>query len=98
MADHSAKAIAICRGARVRRALPSGGDRIGLVVEVPSERAVSNSKRPPWAEVMPEGSSTSRTELWPIAEISLLPQVEQLPLLGGSFQPPKGYPLTMRRS
>jgi hypothetical protein len=85
-------------GARVRRTPPSGPARTGLVIEVPVDRVVRNSKRPPWVEVMPEGSSSGRTEQWPLAELTLLPLAEQLPSLGGLFQPPKGYPLITRRS
>jgi len=93
MAEESTQTITICWGARVRRA-----NRVGLVVELPTDRAVANSRQKPWAEVIPEGSSTGRAEQWPIAETALLPRSEQLPLLGGAFQPPKGYPFVTRRS
>jgi len=91
MAEDSAPMAAFRVGARVRRM-----QRIGLVLEVPSRQEITRSKRPAWVEVMPEGSSTSRTEFWPVAEISLLPQAEQLPAIGGSFEAPKGYPLVTR--
>lgn len=43
-------------------------------------------------EVFPEGSSTVRTDTWEISRVYLLPQVEQPVAVGGSFNPPKGYP------
>jgi hypothetical protein len=94
----SEDALTIRCGARVRRSPPSGPARTGLVVEVPADRVIKSSKRPPWVEVMPEGSSTGRTEQWPSSELTLLPLAEQLLSLGGQFQPPKGYPLVTRRS
>jgi hypothetical protein len=90
--------LTIRRGARVHRTPPSGPVRTGLVIEVSVDRVVRNSRGLPWAEVMPEGSSSGRTEQWPLAELTLLPLEEQLPSLGGLFQPPKGYPLVTRRS
>ena len=40
-----------------------------------------------------EGST--RTEDWPISQVTLRPEAEQLRVLGGEFDPPKGFPLNV---
>lgn len=38
-----------------------------------------------------EGST--RSEDWPVSQVALRPQAEQLRIHGGDFVPPKGFPL-----
>lgn len=81
--------VAITRGIRVRRSVPGSPSVIGFVASAPVNGFV---------DVFPEGSSTSRSEPWCLKQVEPLPLPEQLPLHGGSFQPPKGYPFTSPRS
>ena len=41
-----------------------------------------------------EGST--RSEDWPLSQITLRPQAEQLRIHGGEFDPPKGFPLNLQ--
>lgn len=96
MADQPLGQRDLRAGVRVRRRAPGQPDRIGMVVAAPEERVPSPPKSQVFAEVLPEGSATSRPEPWPLSQLSLLPVAEQLPKFGGSFSPPKGYPLRTR--
>ncbi len=40
-----------------------------------------------------EGST--RNEDWPISQVTLRPEAEQLRVLGGEFDPPQGFPLNV---
>lgn len=44
-------------------------------------------------EVMPEGNSTGRLEIWPINAVERLPMQQQLVMHGGRFKPPVGWPM-----
>jgi|TARA_B100001250_G_scaffold69684_1_gene55983 hypothetical protein len=39
---------------------------------------------------------STRKELWPLDQIELLPNKQQLTALGGSFNPPKGFPFNTK--
>ena len=54
---------------------------------------IDRSCRRPRVEVIPEGLAVSRLDSWALAEATPLPESQQLRALGGSFDPPKGYPL-----
>lgn len=51
-----------------------------------------NHNKTALVEAFPEGSSTVRIETWEISRVYPLPREQQLPGLGGKFQPPRGYP------
>lgn len=76
----------LVQGLRVQRTVPGTPPRRGLVV---------SSAAGGFVDVIPEGSSTGRSEAWPIKQVTPLPIDQQLPVHGGSFQPPKGYPFTL---
>lgn len=83
----------ILRHQRVKRICADGRGRKGLVVS--SIHIVEGTAL---VDVIPEGSSNGRPEPWRVADIKPLPQAQQLPALGGSFSPPKGYPMIPPRS
>jgi hypothetical protein len=43
-----------------------------------------------------EGST--RSEDWPLSQVFLRPELDQLPVHGGEFVPPKGFPLNTNAS
>lgn len=71
-------------GLRVVHALTS---QSGLVIGRPEAVGYQRSLVP----IAIEGST--RTELWPIKHIKVRPTADQLPAMGGKYQPRKGYPL-----
>jgi hypothetical protein len=94
MPEQSPDPLKICAGVRVKRQVPGHPSRIGLVVADPESKDLPSGHG--FVEVLPEGSATSRPEPWPLRQVSPLPVAEQLPKFGGSFSPPKGYPLRTR--
>jgi hypothetical protein len=94
MAEPSSSSSEIRTGMRIKRQVPGHPDRIGLVVAGPEAKALPAGQG--FVDVLPEGSATSRPEPWPLRQVSPLPVAEQLPKFGGSFSPPKGYPLRTR--
>ena len=75
-------------GLRVRATGHYARGRIGILTGV-----IDRSYPRPRVEVIPEGLALSRLDTWALAEAVLLPEQQQLRALGGSFNPPKGYPL-----
>jgi len=75
-------------GLRVRATGHYAQGRIGILTGV-----IDRSYPRPRVEVIPEGLAVSRLDTWALAEAVLLPEPQQLRALGGSFDPPKGYPL-----
>lgn len=92
-----------------RRATPLTPEWVikGLRAELPANRrlgrprawiglltgVLETSYPRPRVEVMVEGLSLSTLQTWAMADVILLPRHRQLVVMGGSFTPPRGYPL-----
>lgn len=76
------------RGLRVQSTHKHSRDRIGMLTGT-----IDHGYPRPRVEVIPEGLSLARLETWAIHETVILPIEQQVKALGGSFDPPKGYPL-----
>lgn len=61
----------------------------GFVTSAPSQQGWNRGL----VTVTLEGST--RTENWPVSQVTLRPEVEQLRVLGGEFDPPRGFPLNV---
>lgn len=77
---------AIKPGLRVQITTEKGHVRIGMLTGTRGDTHAS------FAEVIPEGCSGGTPERWPIAKTEVLSLFDQLRSMGGSFDPPKGYP------
>jgi hypothetical protein len=73
---------------RVRRTNLDGRGRLAIVTG--AERMESGI---PVIDVIPEGCTDGRPRTWRLTDFEPLPQEKQLESLGGSFKPPKGYPM-----
>jgi hypothetical protein len=76
------------QGLRVELCASGVRPRIGLLTGV-----LDRTYPRPRVEIIPEGLSLGRLETWALADVLLLPRRRQLQAMGGSFVPPKGYPL-----
>jgi hypothetical protein len=76
------------QGLRVELRGRNSRPRLGLLTGL-----IDKTYPRPRVEVIPEGLSLGRIETWALADCILLPRKRQLVPLGGSYQPPKGYPL-----
>lgn len=73
---------------RVRRINPEGHGRLAIVTgRIRTEAGVAV------VDVIPEGCTDGKPKTWRIADCEPLPKEDQLEALGGSFKPPKGYPM-----
>lgn len=75
------------RWLRVRRTDRGGDGRRAILTG-----RIDYSYGRPRAELIPEENSKGSLESWPIKWLEILPKGQQLRSLGGSFDPPKGYP------
>lgn len=87
MSRESLSPDSVRKNLRVEYRPSRGSARIGLLT---GQRTSHGSTF--LVEVFPEGSSKVRTEDWEIQRVFPLPPQQQLVALGGTFQPPVGYP------
>lgn len=87
--------VAIGPGVRLRLAPAGQPGRIGMALSSPRPCAKGGQA---FVDVLAEGSASSKPESWPLCQIVVLPQDEQLERFGGQFRPPKGYPLRLQGS
>lgn len=73
---------------RVRRTNLDGRGRLAIITGV-----VRTEAGVAVVDVIPEGCTDGKPQTWRLADLEPLPQEKQLEILGGSFKPPKGYPM-----
>lgn len=78
----------VVQGLRVRSFGPHAKGRTAMLTG-----SIDRSYRHPRLEVIPEQVAISGVDSWDMRHVVPLPTEEQLPRFGGTFQPPKGYPL-----
>lgn len=86
---------AIGPGTRLRLCPPGQPGRIGMALGEPRPCSKGGQS---FVDVLTEGSASSKPESWPLCQVVVLPQAEQLERLGGRFRPPRGYPLRLQGS
>lgn len=78
----------VVQGLRVRSVGPYARGRTAMLTG-----SIDSSYRHPRLELIPEESAITGVDSWDMRHVVPLPLEEQLLRFGGSFQPPRGYPL-----
>lgn len=71
------------------------GERVTHAVDGRSALIIGKAEAAGWnrALILVAIEGSTRNEYWPLRHVVSRPKREQVPALGGRFQPPKGFPL-----
>lgn len=71
------------------------GERVTHAIDGRSGLVIGKTEATGWnrALVLIAIEGSTRNEYWPLRHTVARPKPEQVPALGGRFQPPKGFPL-----
>ena len=71
------------------------GERVTHAIDGRSGLVIGRTEATGWnrALVLVAIEGSTRNEYWPLRHTVARPKPEQVPALGGRFQPPKGFPL-----